>query len=120
MKNIIAEVKNSICKLNGKIDSDWEWIHKLEDRVDEPSQKVSGRNKEMKNTRVKLIDMEDRYVFKMKVLEEEGKKSWKEGNIWKKWVKQFPEFPRIREKCKISGWAPTRWNFLKNHLNILQ
>ena len=35
----------------------------------------------MKNTRVKLIDMEDRYVFKMKVLEEEGKKSWKEGNI---------------------------------------
>ena len=46
MKNIIAEVKNSIWKLNGRIDSDWEWIHKLEDRVDELSQKVSGRNKE--------------------------------------------------------------------------
>lgn len=27
-----------------------------------------------KNTRVKLIDMEDRYVFKMKVPEEEGEK----------------------------------------------
>ena len=27
-----------------------------------------------KNTRVKLIDMEDRYVFKMKVPEEEGGK----------------------------------------------
>ena len=28
----------------------------------------------MKNTGIKLIDMEDRYVFKMKVPEEEGGK----------------------------------------------
>lgn len=34
-----------------------------------------------KNTRVKLIDIEDRYIFKMKVPEEEGEKnSSKEGN----------------------------------------
>lgn len=46
----------------------------MEDKVDELSQRVSGRNKEMKNTGIKLIDMEDRYVFKMKVPEEEGGK----------------------------------------------
>lgn len=46
----------------------------MEDEVDGFFLKVLGRNKEMKIVRVKVIDMEDRYVFKMKVLKEEGRK----------------------------------------------